>query len=601
MKKHILLFLTTIISFSGIAQTVLLQENFTTYLGTSATVPIGWNFSYNGNYTSASLSGTSGPNSYKFGIDATTISTPSFSNADTVSFWIKGSGTDSLSSLTVEQSSDNINWNTITVIVPLPTTGTNKKLHLSGSSTNLRFNYFKSAGNLAFDDFSVIRTSAVSTGKIKIYFNRPVNTSISAGVNAIYLNNNIDDTLIAYINRAKYSLDFAVYNYVQTSGISNIAAAVNAAFARGVNIRWIYDGGSTNSGVTALNAGINRLGSPTTSAYNIMHNKFMIVDANSTDINDPIVWTGSCNWNTQQMNSDVNNVIILQDKNLALAYTTEFNEMWGSNGLTPNTVNSKFGSHKTNNTPHSFTIGGITVEQYFSPSDATNSHIVSTINTANTDLYFGVFTFTDVSDANAIATKIQSGVYATGIMDQNSLNFAAYPILNPVMNTNLKIYSQGTLYHNKLLIVDPCTASSDPLVLTGSHNWSGLADTKNDENTLIIHDAAIANIYFQSFTQNFIDLGGTFAAPCFTTSVDENSTINDAITVYPNPGSGEFHFSGLEKGNCIEIFDMMGKLIFQSTQNYNQLINLEEQKKGIYLYRITDKTKLIQQGKICIE
>lgn len=58
---------------------------------------------------------------------------------------------------------------------------------------------------------------------------------------------------------------------------------------------------------------------------------------------DAIVWTGSTNWDEEQINSDVNNVIIFQDQTLAQAYTTEFNQMWGGTGLSPNLTNSKFG------------------------------------------------------------------------------------------------------------------------------------------------------------------------------------------------------------------------------------------------------------------
>ena len=74
--------------------TIILQENFTNYLGTAATVPTGWNFSYNGNYTSVSFSGASGPNAYKFGTNGARTITPKFSNADSVLFWLKGSATD---------------------------------------------------------------------------------------------------------------------------------------------------------------------------------------------------------------------------------------------------------------------------------------------------------------------------------------------------------------------------------------------------------------------------------------------------------------------------------------------------------------------------
>src|SRR5665213_2386398 len=332
MNKGILITLTIFLPVvSAFAQTVLQQQDFTNYLGTSATVPAGWNFSYNGNYTTAANSGTSGPNAYKFGVNDATINTPPFSNADSVKFWVKGVATDVVSKLICLGSPDSSAWDTIAKVNPILTSGTSLTYHVNNLSHHLRFIYIKSAGNVSFDDYRLLAniSSTNSSGKITVYFNNPVNNAVSTGVNAIYLNQTSDDTLIAYINRAKYTLDIAVYNYIQTAGISNIATAINNAYARGVKIRWIYNGSSSNSGLSQLNAGIHTLGSPTSSAYNIMHNKFMIVDAHSSNVNDPLVWTGSMNWDEEQMNSDYNNVIIIQDKNLAAGYTTEFNEMWG--------------------------------------------------------------------------------------------------------------------------------------------------------------------------------------------------------------------------------------------------------------------------------
>ena len=335
---------------------------------------------------------------------------------------------------------------------------------------------------IALLSIQIAYTQEKMYGKIKVYFNNPVNTSISTGTNAIYLNQSVDDTLIAYINRAKYSLDVAMYNYSQTTSFSDIAAAVNNAYSRGVTVRWIYDGSSSNGGLNNVNPAINRLASPTSDSYGIMHNKFIIMDANSTDENDPIVWSGSCNLTRYQLSSDVNNIIIIQDKNLAQAYTTEFNEMWGDSSATPNANESKFGPYKTDNTPHTFTIDGKTVELYFSPSDGTNTKILKTISSANTDMYFGVYTFTAYTDADSIKSKINHGVYTAGIIDEYSESYDPYTILNPVMGSQLKVFTQGsTLYHNKFLIVDPSNPGSDPTVLTGSHNWTISADIKNDE------------------------------------------------------------------------------------------------------------------------
>ena len=55
------------------------------------------------------------------------------------------------------------------------------------------------------------------------------------------------------------------------------------------------------------------------------------------------------------------------------------------------------------------------------------------------------------------------------------------------------------------MVVDQSLPGSDPVVLTGSHNWSASAEDRNDENTIIVHDATIANIYYQNFVKRFTD------------------------------------------------------------------------------------------------
>ena len=358
--------------------------------------------------------------------------------------------------------------------------------------------------------------------KIAIYFNQPVDNSVSTGVNAAYLNNSFADTIVAYINRAKYSIDIAQYDYNQSGSYTSIATAINNAYLSGKKVRWIYDSSQVNTGLALLNPGIHTMGSPTTAAYGIMHHKFIVIDANSANPNDAIVSTGSEDWGVTQFNLAPNNLLFLQDSALAHAYLNQFNMMWGDTGVIPNTTTSKYGPFKTDLGQHIFHIDGKLIELYFSPSDATNTHILSTINSANTDLYFGVFTFTVAADANAIVARQTAGVYTAGIVDQNSNTSAAYPILTSGLGTNLKTYvgSGALVYHNKMLIVDPSNACSDPAVLTGSHNWSTSANTKNDENTLIIHNDTVANVYYQSFKANFAALGGTLTtiAPCATTT-----------------------------------------------------------------------------------
>jgi phosphatidylserine/phosphatidylglycerophosphate/cardiolipin synthase-like enzyme len=376
-------------------------------------------------------------------------------------------------------------------------------------------------------------------GKIKIYFNRPVDDALATNYPAVFLNQTWADTLCAYINRAKYTIDVAQYDYSYTSTVANIATAINSAYSRGVVVRWIYNGSSTNSALTNLNSGISKLASPTSSAYNIMHDKFVIIDANSVDTLDPIVWTGSNDWSQEMVDSDYNNIIIFQNQPLARAYTAQFNQMWGGSGATPVTANEKFGPFKTDLGPHIFNIGGSTVELYFSPTDSTNNHILDVINSANSQLYFGVYELTETNDANAIVAKKNAGLSVAGCVDQyDSTNGGtAFTILRTGLGSDLKVYAQNySIYHNKYVIADPCNTASDPQVLTGSHNWTTSADTKNDENTVIIHNADVANIYYQAFYANFTQFNGILT-PCTVTNpcagaITATTQVNSNVKCY---------------------------------------------------------------------
>jgi phosphatidylserine/phosphatidylglycerophosphate/cardiolipin synthase-like enzyme len=437
----------------------------------------------------------------------------------------------------------------------------------------------------------VVSINANAGNKILYYFNRPVDNSVSTTINAVYLNNCMADTFAAYINRAKYSIDIAIYDYSQGS-FANMATAVNNAYSRGVQVRWIYDGSSTNSGLSAVNSAIHTLGSPTTSNYTIMHNKFVVIDANSTDQNDAIVMTGSFNWESSQFSTDHNNAVIIQDSALAHAYTAEFNMMWGDPGLVPNSSNSKFGQYKTDLGRHNFTIEGKQVELYFSPSDGTNSHIQSTIATANTDMYFGMYTFTDNSDASMIVSKYNSGVYVAGIDDSYSNSYSPYTTFSSNLGANFKVYNSPGIFHSKYLIVDPSDKCSDPIVLTGSHNWTTSANTKNDENTLIIHSDTAANVYYQSFHADFAVLGGslTTVTGC-PSSVPSNTTTEKNTSVYPNPSDGTFTVSyslSSMQNVKIDIYNTTGQktlsVINEATQPAGEHVhNINLSTPGMYL------------------
>ncbi len=426
-------------------------------------------------------------------------------------------------------------------------------------------------------------TRSISNGTIRVYFNSPVDESVATGPIAQNIGTFIDDTLVNYINRAQSTIDFAIYNIGDPpSGVADIAAALNAAADRGVRVRVIYEEENLNYGLILTNEKVKKFKTPSGPDYTIMHNKFLVFDADHPTRS--FVWTGSTNFSAQQVNQDPNNVIIIQDQSLAKAFVMEFEEMWGSTGPNPNPANAKLGKFKSDNTPHEFVVGGRRLQCYFSPSDGVNNRIIQTIRSADRNLMMGLMLVTREDLANAIKDRISAGVSAFGVWDDttNSGAVRAWNVLAPVMGDKLRVEGTKDIFHHKYLIVDHGQLDFDPLVLTGSHNWTASADTDNDENTVIVHDPTVANLYFQQFNYAYKKAGGQVSRSHFTDKPYY-------VYAFPNPTSGLLNVRvDAPMRFEVEIWDLAGKTLwrgdFEGTQT---TLDLSEWAPGWYVAGLT--------------
>ncbi len=435
---------------------------------------------------------------------------------------------------------------------------------------------------------TAMSTISTSSGSIKIYFNNSIDASKAQyGHVAQYLNNSMADTLIAYIGRATNSLDIAIYNVDNNLGI---ISAVNAATTRGVAVRVICDDG-VSAGVFNSFSTANKIQAPAPSTtYGIMHNKFAVIDKANPAL--ATVIAGSTNWGIQEMQNDKNNMVIIQDQSLANGYTVEFEEMF---------VSHLFGSAKSNNTPHEYVIGGKRIEQYFSPSDGVNTQIMNHLATADYDLYTGleVFTFKNIAYTIIDSAYTHNGAYYAGIVSDTA-NGQSAPMV--FINNNISSHpellhtSDSYIFHHKYAIIDPNDACSDPTVITGSHNWTTSANTINDENTLMIHDSTITNLYYQEFSQRYTDEGKTLVAktymPCPKSANGIASVKNNiAVQLFPNPSQDNttllLNENAGNKG-VVSICDIAGKELMYINFNNQSRIEIASAnlQSGIYLVNV---------------
>ncbi|MCB2408645.1 phospholipase D-like domain-containing protein [Hymenobacter lucidus] len=437
-------------------------------------------------------------------------------------------------------------------------------------------------------------TVSNSTGKIRNYFNSSVTTSLALPGNAaVYLNNTVPDTLARYIDRAAETIDVAIYNWDNQT----IADALNRAQARGVKVRLVYEATNANRSLPLLNAAIPRTGRDSDSdASNrgIMHNKFVVIDANSTNPNRPWVWTGSTNWTPAQLFTDRNNVIAMQDQSLARTYTMEFEEIWGSSTMTPGTV--LFGNRKTDNTPHFFLIGGSRVESWFSPTDNVNARLLETIRTADNDLHVATMLITLSEIGQTIRDQVQlrniAGCSEALLNDtSNTGTGAIFRTIKTAVGNRIMVKNTSGIMHHKTLIVDAGASQSDPTVFVGSHNWSLSANTTNDENTLIVHDPLVTNRYYQEFASRIAEQNRGVVV-CNLVLSNRTATVQQSsVQVYPNPTTGKFKLrveASKARTAAITLRDVTGRVVLSQTQpiGAGEEVNVDASSLGAGLYMV---------------
>ena len=528
----------------------------------------------------------------------------------------------------LQQTSVTINWTTrrnsssfvqygLTTNYEIGFTGditptTNHSVTISGLSPATIYQvraYSDSSSDTCFSNNLVVSTTSPSgsTGQINVYFNKSVFTGLSTGTPA-QGNTNFVQKLVNRINNAKRSIDAALYSFSGANVGDLIATAlVSAKINRGVKIRVVgeKDNGNSNAFNTLAQNGIpvifDDFGNNT--GAGLMHNKFFVFDARGGAPESMWVWTGSYNTTEPGTNNDMQNVIEIQDVALAHSYMREFEEFWGSNDDTPNSLFSRFGTRKINDTPHKFIINGKNVENYFSPSDRAARRLVHAISSATSDVEFNLYAFTRNDIADSLIALKNHGKKVRGVMDNNSDLGNVYARLTTSgVDVKLKINASGLL-HNKYGIIDALNTNATGYVWTGSMNWTNSGEGSNDENVVLVQDNSVDNQYLQEFAQRYYDFGGTDSIRIITDVVEIPGNIPSEFSLaqnYPNPfnPTTKIHFSlPLQSKVTLNIYNILGEKVVTLLDNvstnagaYEVQLDASQLASGIYFYQLTTET-----------
>lgn len=303
----------------------------------------------------------------------------------------------------------------------------------------------------------------------------------------------METALLTLLDGATQNIDVAIYGFNRAS----LRDALIAAHNRGVTVRVVGDNEALADPGYApfynalLTAGIPVVVDPFSA---IAHNKFAVIDGQ-------ITWTGSTNWTDTGFTFNMNNSLVFTDTYIALAYAMEFEEMFGG----------RFSNQKTNNTPHVFTYTNAIVGIYFAPTDAVEEQILAALTTADSDFQFAQFFWTSAALGElAVSKYVTEGIDVWGTWDQlGAGNVSSQDDVLCAAGVPVRVEDFGGKLHHKVGVID--AFGSDPIVVTGSYNWTASAEESNDENTVIIHNAEIAAAFYEEMARLYAAIE---RAPC---------------------------------------------------------------------------------------
>ncbi len=147
------------------------------------------------------------------------------------------------------------------------------------------------------------------------YFNKP-KLMVLFSSNKNY---KIEDKIINYISNAKKELLLAAYNLTS----KNIINSLIEAYKKGVKIKILLDGKNFKKNHIFLNKMFYyNIPIKLNYNYNIMHNKFLVIDNSSVE-------TGSYNYTFSANNLNAENIIYLNCvPKIAVKYKKEFYKLW---------------------------------------------------------------------------------------------------------------------------------------------------------------------------------------------------------------------------------------------------------------------------------
>ncbi|MFN0113034.1 MAG: phospholipase D-like domain-containing protein [Blastocatellia bacterium] len=342
-----------------------------------------------------------------------------------------------------------------------------------------------------------------------------------------WLSRGLEESLIAFIDSAKAGEGLHVYVYEFEK--EEFFTALKSALDRGVRLEILFDSilhkkknkktgevtmeGPSNESIPLIKKFGLKSVCKGRKGVNISHNKFMaLTDASG---NPKAVWTGSTNFTDSGIYGQSNVGHSVADSDLAKTYFDWHQAIW------EDPEKSAAESKKVAMTLTTVPTGNFTgTNLALSPRKTIEAitECAKMVLAGNSIVCFTApFPMHDELEAALADTPAQvfgllnkDGVVGKELHDAPNTKLAAAGAINQKSTLEAwqgellaeSLHHSGVFIHSKFILVDPL--SDNPVVISGSANFSSNSSTNNDENQLFIAgETEVADVYLGEFMRMF--------------------------------------------------------------------------------------------------
>lgn len=283
-----------------------------------------------------------------------------------------------------------------------------------------------------------------------------------------FQNQQIREVTYQFIENANLTLDICVYDIED----ERILSLIERKIAQGVVVRVVTE--KDNRAVISTVKGLQ--GIVVDGDDGLMHCKYMISDSKT-------LWGGSTNLTQTSLDIHYNDVFLCSDQDILQRFENHFEKAY----------RNEFKSSRKSDEQK-----GIV---FFSPEDQPFEQLMDFLSKAKEEVMIGIYALSDYRIAHFLKVLSAHGVRILIFVDKDWNLNNPYSQSEEIADYTVLRYDrlEAGLMHQKFIIVDAKT------VLFGSYNFTGAAETKNDEFFIISSHPAVV----QSYRDRFLELWAT--------------------------------------------------------------------------------------------